>query len=449
MKRNFKLFFILVALLTLTYFVEERGSRQKIAEKENQESLFNEEKLGELLSISFPSYSLVVENGHYLVDGEHPVDATKRNMVLDQLSRLRLKTVIPNREIEKVGRSFFINEKKSWVKFKFKNGFAEIYLGKKIDFSKDFYMEVVDSLSSESKIVIVEDSKPEEAIINSAGNEKSDFKYRRLQSLIWLPKDFMMDQGLFSKGKFLSGTIEKFTIDNKKKLSFMVLPSEMKLVPTIPGPFLFNESKLTSFIDQIKNMKGERVLVNVSESDFSSLLCSIIFYSNNDKMEIDFYRMHKKTLGSYAKIKNADYAIVLSGVEEQVFYTEYQDFIKKKFVEELSVGSRIDIKRDKKSLSVDLKGLNPREFQAPKKKVSQTAFAKLVDYLTKEADYFTPYLKEDGTMDGLNVRYGKENYLFHKSKDELIVLNKEKKLKLHYKVVDEAMPSLKINDYLR
>lgn len=449
MKKNIKLFLILVGLLTITYFIEERGSLKKIEQQKKQQSLFNEEKLGTLHSISFPSFSLKIVKGKYFVDGEHPIDEVKGSMILEQLSRLQLKTVIPDEEVEKVGRSFFINEKNSWVKFQFERGLVEVYLGKKIDFSKDFYMEIFDSTKSKTEMAIVEDSKPEEAVINAAGNEKSDYKYRRLQSLLWLPKDFVLDQNLFSKEKFLGEEIDRIEIANKKKVPFTLFPKSKTMRPEVPSALSFDEKKVSSFIEQLKKMKGEKVLLNVKDSDFENHLCKIVLFSTNNKKEIDFYRGHKGTLGSFAKIKNADYAISLNGQEEEVFHINYQDFIQKRLLNNLQEGAFIKIEDRSGSLNAQLKKINPRVFKADDKEISQMAFSKLVDYLTKNADYYTPVVKNDPLREGLHVQYGQENYLFLKDAHELIVLNKEKKLKLHYKVTDEAMPSLQVKEYLR
>lgn len=437
MKKNLSLLLILVSLLAVTYFVEERGSRQKVEQKQKQESLFNEELLGTLKSISFPDFDLVLKGDQYFVDGNFPIDDKKRDMILEQLTRLRLKSVVPVRDVEKIGRSFFIEEKNAWVKFTFEKGWAQVFLGKKLDFSKEFYMEVVDSLRNEEKIAIVEDSKPEEAVIDARGNERSDYKYRRLQSLIFLPKEFMYDQSLFSKIKFDFESLSKVTVNNVKKLSYVIIPKEKRLTPSIPSSFTFNEAQLSSFVENIQKMQGQKVYINVKDEEFSTHICTISLFKGEEKIEVDFYRMYKNTIGSFVKIKGSDYAIAVSEQNDNLFFTEYQDFIVKRFHESLDLNKKIVLEK------------NGKKAEAQKNNETKTKFSKLTDYLTRDASYFTPYLKEDMKQEGLSLHYGDESYLFYKNDHELVVLNKEKKLKLHYKIDGEVAPSLSIKDYLR
>ena len=59
------------------------------------------------------------------------------------LAGLKTKRSIPETDVAKVGRNFYIPDDSMKMSFQFEKGELEVTLGKKLEYDQDFYLEII------------------------------------------------------------------------------------------------------------------------------------------------------------------------------------------------------------------------------------------------------------------------------------------------------------------
>ncbi|MDD0851569.1 hypothetical protein HBN50_00620 [Halobacteriovorax sp. GB3] len=445
MKLNGILLLILIGLLSIAYIFEEKGAIDQKELKEKELSLIKKDEFDKLLSVKFPLYEIQYNKEATLISSKHPADQKKLNELMGHLSRLRLTRILEKEEVKELGQSSYVPDQKSWVEFNFSNGKLKLILGKKLDYSTEFYMQVVKNDQLPGDIVVVEDARAEDAVLKRESAHRSDIKYRRLQSLLWIPEKFLFDRHLILDSKFSVQEISSIKIENKKKIAFEIKLSPLQLLPKTLTSYQLEEKRVQDFLDEIIAFEGEEVLLALDSDDLSSLLTTITLTSKDGvKTHLDFYRSYKSQLGSYAHIRGAKHALKLTSEQDDLFYTSYQRFMNKAIIDKKELKS---LSFSDFSVSFQKDGL----FKAtsPKKDLAQVEFKKLYDLLVSEASYYTPLLKDESYQEKLDFSLLGEKLTLAKRKNELLLLIHEKGLKLHYDMAKTYWPSVKFADYLR
>lgn len=421
--KNLYLFLFLIALLTGVYFTQEKRGVEKASSEEEYSRLLDTSEYGDLLEIQTPYNHIKKEGAHFrnFTDG-HDVDLKKVNDFLNRVSFVRAVKYIPNEEIKNLAD--FFPEKHQKITFRFEKGVLEYRLGKKLDYSQEFYVQLV---SKEKNVVAIsKDSLPFEGVIAKEGAHKSDHKYRRVRALFYLPPNFFMKMNLFSK--IIKD--EKFNFSNNRNKKFSV---DFKSFLTIPSPYkgiTVSEPKVRFLKKSLEELRAQRFISQFDKNKLGKMVGSLetgkgvykIHESyNSDKF---YYVITPKENGLYQ----------LKPKEQRVFLFNVQDLWDLRPVHNFDQGIELLI-NGSEVLSLDIRNLGDEA-------------SYLLEFLQSPARYirddFEPH---DFQKRALELKLGGRELELFFLKKEVILLDRKQKISYHYNRPLKGSISLDPRDY--
>lgn len=422
--KNLYLLVILIALFTGVYFTQEKKTVDTAEKDDLVTRLVVKKEYGRLLEIQTP-FNHLVRKGETIVHFKNnfKVNNERMNEFLKRIANIRSKQILDKKDIANI-KDFFPDQFPK-ITFRMEKSTIEFRLGKKLDFSQDFYVEVI--RDGKSEYAIAHDTTPYEGIIyNQQDSHRSDHKYERVKALFYLPVNFFMDLRIFNTATDLSEL--KFV--NHRNKTFSV---NFNLQTTTPVPIagirvskeiidylgirikkfeaesfikIFDEKKLGKVVGQVFSKKSS---ISIHES-----------YANDNR----YYITSPKVKGLF-KIKSGQQRIFLFNVQN---LWDLKPFSK--------VSGEVSIQFD----SGEKLTLGTHEFGLKANNIL-TLLKKSAKYIlddVKEGDFKTPKLQL--AINGRNLE-------FHFTDKEIILVDRRLKISYHYERLDKSYISIDPDDY--
>lgn len=443
MKKNSILLIILSALLVFTYWYEEIGSEKRRFKQKEAKALFQNKNLGQLKSITFPNFTLVLKDGKYYTQGKnYPADKRKTEKLIEVLSAIEVVTII-DKEKMRTPRKHFFPQENLLFSFQFERGELIYRLGAKLEFSQDFYIEV--GLGDERNIVVAKDSTPQYGIYQEKALERSSQKYDRIKYILSLKERDLFDTNPF---KNLSLKLEKITIDNFRNKKF-----EVDFIKKVTNPPAFKTLSYKSelfheFGNNLFNLNAINIHFDPMEKDLSRPQSIIEFPA-----KATLYKTYKGREGDFLKVEGDKDLYELGPKDSALFFTNVQDFWNREIINpEFYHTPATFIFSGRPKVSVKIKDSKPFEvqsFDAPFN-INQVSFKKIYSLLLNPAERvleLDSYLKEDLKKSLFEIKVKDLLLKIFKLKNELLFVNEKDKLVYIYDVGLENPIEVKFEDY--
>ncbi|OUR98489.1 hypothetical protein A9Q84_03505 [Halobacteriovorax marinus] len=421
--KNLFLFLFLVALLCTVYITQEKKGIEKASSEDEYSRLLDTSKYGDLLEIQTP-YNHIKKEGNFFrnfSDG-HPVDLKKVNDFLNRISYVRAVKYLEKEDINNFDD--FFPDKFLKMTFRFENGTLEYRLGKKLDYSQEFYIQFVGQ--GRDVVAISKDSLPFEGVIAKEGAHKSDHKYRRIKALFFLPPNFFMKMNLFPSDI----TNEVISFSNIRNRDFTV---DFQNYKTTPNPYRIlsiSQSKIRFLKKNLEEFKAQRFIKDYKPSKLGKVVGSLKTSSGVFKL----YESYDQDKFYYMTAPSISGLYQLKPNEQRKFLFNVQTLWNLKPFEKFNQAINLTIKSGK-SIELDLTKSG--------KKVSH-----LLELFTSRASYTRDDLDlKQLPKKSLVFNSGEKSFDLFFLKKEVILVEREQKISYHYNRPLKDSISLESSDY--
>lgn len=443
MKKNFILLVILSGFLTFTYWYEELGTEKKKVKEKEAKALFQNKNLGQLKSIKFPHFSLILKDGkYYTKDKNYPADIRKTEKLIEVLSAIEVVSIIDKQKI-KTSRKHFFPQENLLFSFQFERGELVYRLGAKLEFSQDFYIEV--GLGDEKNLVVAKDSTPQYGIYQEETLERSSQKYDRIKYILGLREKDLFDTNPF---KHLSVKLDKITIDNFRNKKFEVDFTKKITNPPIFKTLTYKSSLFDEFASKLLNLHAIDIHFDPILKDISDLKSKVEF-----PFKALLYKKYKGRDGNFLLVEGDKDLYELNQKDSDLFFFNVQDFWNKEIIKpELYHTPTAFIFKGKPKVSVRIKDSKPFEvqsFDAPFN-INQVSFKKIYSLLLNPAERVLELdldLKENLKKSLFDIEVRDFLLKIYKIRNELLFVNEKDKLVYIYEVGMENPIEDKFEDY--
>lgn len=263
MKKNALYFAILIALLSITYYLHESGDIRRAQAFQDKHQLFQPDKLGELLAFENKVTTLVKKEGDfYLKDLDFLVDQTQFESLSQTLSHIQAVRFLEPEELAQLDRALLFPRPEDKLRFRFSQGEVEYLIGEKLAFDQTFYLEVRwryhEGQEEKVQTVIARDASPERGVHFEQTFHRSDQKYRRLLALLYLDQQVFAQRSPFA---FLKGeALHRVSVLNEKNRPYSF--SFLKATTEPPAPKAsveYPKEKFQNWLNQLSEMSAARV----------------------------------------------------------------------------------------------------------------------------------------------------------------------------------------------
>jgi hypothetical protein len=422
--KNLYLFGALIVLLTIVYFTQEKKAIDEVAREDFVSQLVVRKEHGRLMEIQTP-YNHLVRKGEQILyfENDFKVNEAKINEFLKRIANIRAKKKIPKDEVK--NRKDFFPEEFPKISFRMEKGVIEFRLGKKLDFSQDFYVEVI--RDGVSEFAIAHDTTPYEGMVyNQSESHRSDHKYQRVKALFYLPVNFFMDLRIFHK-QVKDQTFKFTNIRNKSfQVDFLNKTTEPKPIAGIKVStdiIHYLRKKLESF-------EAEVYLKIFDESKVGRKVGDV----ETSKGHFQIYESYGNDNRYYIKAPGLDGLFKIKHGEQRLFLFNVQNMWDLKPFDKIS--GDISITFDSGETLV----LGTHQFGLKANHaltLLKTAAKYILDDITPN-NYKNPKLQLE--LDGRNIE-------FHFTEREIILVDKKLKISYHYERLDKKYISIDPDDY--
>jgi hypothetical protein len=411
-KRNGILLGSICLLLTFIYIYQEVGGikRKEVSEKEGM--LFDPTYLGAIKSFTnIKSTVLIDGKQYYLNPGRKPADERKVNAFFDALSSIRIKRELSAKEVEELGLRLFFTTEGSEVEkviFRFDKSMITFTLGKKLDFDQSFYMKVTeeDGDKLKERFIIAFDQASLNVPVAKDTYHRTDVKYRRFQSLLYLGNDYFRDFRIFSSWMRSPWTLQKIVIDNKRNRNFSISLKEKTTTPLPPTFLNYSLEEFRTFEKEIALLEGTSI--RDIKPNKAAHISTAFITSSKGEMKLELFSTMNSSNKIWLKANDLYYAV--SEDVAKTFLGSVQRFW---------------------NLTL-AKGLAMTHVSAQGKTLESRDKA-LIELLNKKASFVadSDYFIDATKLFDLNVR--KSQYSLYTNKDEYFLLHQKSKIGLIYK----------------
>ncbi len=453
--RNLFLFIFLIIFIGITYWWEEKGTIDKKAEDLTRYSILDSKELGEL--IGFKGVKLNFKKvGEDFVAANNNLELSKNRVseFFTILAGLKVKNAIGNADVSKVGRSFYIPDESMKMNFKFAKGELEFILGKKLDFDQAFYMEI--TRDGNKQIFVVNDESPDPGVyVNEKDYNKSEAKYKRLQTMFLLTNVFFYETKVFSHFSYDEKKInfKKIDVSTFRNKKFQIDFEKTVTVPPVPNGLIYDEDNWIAFHKTLTNLSGKDIIYPVKLSNLDEVLSRLEITDREGKSyTLDVYKKYGSLLGYFLKPSFSDKIFELKNEDAMYFFVNVQDFWKKQLT---PTSKEYDLKiifQADKGLFETIHISDKEMFNATslKKNLRILEVKKLIDFLKLSGDHVSEMVKPSdlNQKDMILDLYFENRHLGVMLEDNDVVLcDFDNKLKLHHYVGKTIPFSYRLHDF--
>lgn len=404
MKKNVILFGVFVVLMSIIYHFEERNTIALQEKKERENSFFNIEDRGELLSLKTPGISLKKENDQFYVEKTgYVVEEEKLNYFFEILSLLRAKRFLGPKLIDaQIAEKEFFPDKSQKMIFTFADDIVEFTLGEKLQTAKSFYVKI--KTKKDERWAVAYDSSPNVGLYTKEDVNNGPFQFTRVKSLFYLDESYFHDSRVFKKPL----TVTNALIDKSYSLDLVNLT-------TLPSPknLQVKKESIKDYIKGLQMLRGNKVIYPFDPDKLNKIMSTISL--NNGELNLSLYHFYQGKEGHYLTINNDKGLFKLNPSAVPFFFTNIQDFWNKKVsskkIDELKIKFR-----ENKVLDIQIKkGVIQGRNNI---KVKKEQVLRIINALKKEADYLTE--KKITTQKAFDIELAQLKLKAFLNQDEII-----------------------------
>ena len=319
MKKNFLLFFLLVGLLTFTYYKEELGRYYQEAQNNKQSGLLkgNIERIQE---VRFKDYTILLDGPKRIKGHQLPVSQKKLDQFFYRLSHLKIQRRIHLSELALDERKVIEEGLNHRLSFLFTDKEIIYELGAKIRFGKAFYMRIQEkSKEGElllSKVLICFDSAPRFEAYDPQ-NKTDAGPYLKVVSLFSQEESSFHEFHLFQQFPLFTWA----QVDNVRNRRFDILMEKFQTDPSIYQGIEYVGQEFEEFYQRLKSFKANRLFPH---KDVLSKKVSTIRWKGITDGELSLWRRYGKREGYFVPHQKIIYE--LSPPSGSLFFYNVQDF---------------------------------------------------------------------------------------------------------------------------
>jgi hypothetical protein len=442
--------------VAITYWFEERGTANKTLEDKKKLSILDVKELGDLKGFSGIKLNFK-KSGESFIAADNNLELAPKKVeeFFTILAGLKTKSLIPNADVEKVGRKFYIPDESMKMSFQFEKGEMQFILGKKLDFDQAFYMDVVKN--GAHQMFVVNDESPDPGVYtNEKEYNKSDVKYKRLEMMFLLTNVFFYETKVFNHQNYDPQKINFKSIDistfrNKKfKIDF----EKTKTVPDAPNGISNDEDNWIAFHKALTNLEGKTIYYPVKESNLDEVLSHLeVLDRNGANYTLDVYKKYGSLNGYFLKSSlSKDKLFELRNEDAMFFFVNIQDFWKKQIAPmskeyDLKINFALDKSR------IELVHVSDKEiFNATSnnKSIRILEVKKLVDFIKLSGDHVSELSKpnEKSLKDVVLDIYFENRHLgVMLEENDVVLVDFDNRIKIHHYVGKTIPFSWRVKDY--
>lgn len=446
--------------LVATYLLEERSNLIKEKNNEVKTSLLNMESLGNIKSISGVKIDIERIGDDYRDRVNHlRLSKDRLNEFFQILSFLRVKKIIREEDVKKVGFSFYIPDQSMKMTFNFENGEAVYTLGKKLDYDQSFYMEI--KKNGQSQIAIVSDESPDPGIYQSDEEyKKSDAKYKRLEIIYLLTNKYFYDTRVFKDFHYESDKInfKKIEISTFRNKKYSLNFENQTSIPAPPRGVKYFEENWILFHQFLAKLEGKNLYY---PADFSLLQEALSLFEVTDRKNrrytLEVYKKYGNENGYFLKTSLNNIIYQLKPESGQYFFVNVQDFWSKKIIATkkeypLTLTFFNGKKEAVKVYDKELFRVLPEDKKISEASLRTLEFKRLIEFLKTEGSMVEElHLNQSEIIKKniIRVQFEDRNLSVILEENEAIIVDLDQKLMIHHYVGAKLPFSIKYEDYFK
>ena len=453
--KNLFLFLFLIIAIGITYWFEERGNENALKFEKKRTEVLNSENLGELKGVKGLKIDFEKQGENYFSrDNKINLSKARLDEFYKILGSLKVKTFLKDEDVAKVGREFYIPDNGLTLTFQFEKGDVSFTLGKKLSFDQTFYMEVTQE--GKKKIVIVSDESPDPgAYKTNEEYQRSEAKYKRLSMVFMLTNVYFYDtrvfKDLYPDPKNIN--FDEITISTFRNKKYTLNFKATLTNPPAPKGIAYFEENWLSFHSSLTNLQGRTVISPYESSALSEVLSQFEIKDRSGRnIVLTLYKIFGDQNGYFLTSSLDKYLYVLKPEEARFLFVNVQDFWKKTFsptskeyplsltfFDQKTENVRVIDKEIFKIESINA-GLSTRALE----------FKKLVDFLKTGGDRISELTEKPSEILKKNImRLNFDNRALSVilEENEVILVDLDLKIKIHYYVGATIPFSIKRSDY--
>jgi hypothetical protein len=457
--KNISLFAVLIVAVAITYFFEERASRNEEAVLEKKLTLLDTKELGDILAIQGIKLSFEKRGDDYY-DKESNLKLSRAR--LDEfftiLSGLKIKSFLDQKEVERVGIQNYIPDPSMQMSFKFEKGEITFILGKKLEYDQSFYMQII--RDQKSQVVIANDESPDPGVYqNDEQYKKSDAKYQRLQMVFLLTNKYFHDTKVLKDLGYEQDKInfKEITISTFRNKKYTINFKDSVTNPPVPKGLKYLEENWISFHRVLTNLEAKGLIYPGEEALLKEPLSRFEVTDREDrKYTLDVYQKYGEENGYFLK-SSLDKAIYqLKQEEARYFFVNVQDFWEKKITPSANEYDLTVTFFDGKKLTVfisdkDLFKVTSKTPGVGDNKLKSVYFKQLVDYIKIEGDHVSELTEKPSDIlkhNILGLSFENKNLNVILEDNDAITIDPSMKVKIHHYIGEKLPFSIKYEDYV-
>ena len=458
--RNISLFILLILAITATYFFEERANRKSEAALDKKLSIVDVDRLGEVTAID--GVKLAFEkrgDDYYAKDNNLKLSKARLEEFFTILSGVKIKTFLDEKEVNKVGKSFYIPDPGMRMTFTFEKGQLVFILGKKLEYDQSFYMEVI--RDQKSQIVIAHDESPDPGVYQTDDEyKKSDAKFRRLAMIFLLTNKYFHDTHVLKDLGYVEDKInfKEIAISTFRNRRFVINFEKSITIPQSPAGLGYFEENWISFHRRLTKLEAKSLIYPAEPALLKEPLSQFeVTDRENKKYTLEVYKRYGEENGYFLKSSLDNIVYELKQEDAQYFFVNVQDFWVKKIVPkskeyDLTLtfykGQQLKVKITDSDL-FKVASLNP---QVPQSKLKATSFKQLIDFIKMEGDHVSDLTEKPTEILKKNVlQLSFENRQLNVilEDNDAMTVDQAMKVKIHHYVGATLPFSIKYEDYVQ
>lgn len=446
------LFLVLIAALALTYWFEERGTRNTMMSEAQKSEILNAEKLGDLKSVKGIKIDFVKKGDQYFArDNGLLLSKPRLDEFFKILSGVKVKSFLKDEDVSKVGKAFYIPDNSLSLTFTFDKGAISFTLGKKLEFDQTFYMEV--EKDGKKQIVIAQDESPDPGVYqNDKDYQRSEAKFKRLQIVFMLTNLYFYDTRVFKDMYTDEQAInfDEITITTFRNKKFSVNFKTTSTNPPVPASLGYFEENWLSFHKVLSKLEGRTVYTPYEPSALSEILSQFEIKDRSGRNII--LSVYKKfgELNGYFMTSTLDKLLyVLRPDDARYFFVNVQDFWNKKITPKEKEYNLALTFLDGKTEQVRIVDKELFKVESPKS-VRSLEFKKLIDFLKVEGDHVSEMTEKPSEIlkkSVMRLNFDNRNLSVILEDNDAILVDVDLKLKIHHYVGATVPFSIKRSDY--
>jgi hypothetical protein len=330
MKNNLLLLALLTVLLAVTYIIHEQGDIKREQAFLSKHQLFKTENLGEM--ISFSNAAMMMnrsDNGVFKSQkSEFLIDSNKLEQALQILAPIQARRFLEEDELAQLNLELAFPHTNYLFKFEFENASISYLIGEKIQFSQDFYMKIQWKEQGQKELtryVVATDVSLLEGVHSEDTYHRSEAKYMRLLSLLFLDEDFFADTRLLDLSS--DSNMTSLMIENQQNRPFEVDFGNFTTSPAAPEGLLYNRATISGAAALLHDLQGERIIMNYDSDQLGSLVSTMTLQvDQQESVKLFLYDSYHGVEGLHAVSTNRQGLFPIDLRWSQLFLTNVQHF---------------------------------------------------------------------------------------------------------------------------